>query len=181
RYRQESFATRIDETRSLVSFIKLTADRGTAEATTTDVVFRLNPGNYRLEGNRILSEVPDDFVHMMVGDGAACDGNDVVFRLDLAQGPQTIYAIWLNAPSPARDRAVDAAGHDEAKEALAAYWDDILAQGAKFHVPDELVMRATRNLLIQNLLLNNRYSIGNLYETVFNAEASDALQALGLF
>src|SRR5690606_27014093 len=39
----------------------------------------------------------------------------------------------------------------------------------------------TRNLLIQNLLLNNRYSIGNLYETVFNAEASDALQALGLF
>ena len=42
-------------------------------------------------------------------------------------------------------------------------------------------MHAQRNLLIQNLLMNWRYSIGNLYETEFNAESSDSIQALALF
>ncbi len=49
------------------------------------------------------------------------------------------------------------------------------------NVPEEEVMNAKKNLIIQNLCFGYRYSIGNQYEDFFQPESSDAADILGSF
>jgi len=63
------------------------------------------------------------------------------------------------------------------------YWDDNLAKGMQIAVPETLVMDATKNLLIQNLMMREYYSIGAVvyHKAIYNMECGDALFALGLY
>jgi pimeloyl-ACP methyl ester carboxylesterase len=90
----------------------------------------------------------------------------------------TLYVGWLVDPRRSRIVPVDEARYDKARGAVAAYWDRLLAQGAQIQVPEQRVNDALRNLLIQNLTLTYRYSIGNPYEQFSFPEGVDVAQVM---
>jgi hypothetical protein len=59
-----------------------------------------------------------------------------------------------------------------------AYWARRIAAAATFRVPERRVMNAERNLLIQNMLMSWRYSLGNSYER-FSWELVDVAEVMG--
>ena len=103
-------------------------------------------------------------------------GRALVFRVPA--GTTTIYAGWLNHPRRARVFAVDQARYDGARAGLVTYWSKRLAEGVQVTVPEERVNDATRNLLVQNLTLTYRYSIGNPYEQFSFPEGVDVAQVM---
>ncbi len=94
---------------------------------------------------------------------------------------RTLYVGWLNDPRRARTFRVTESRYDGARDAVAAYWDLRLAAGTEISVPEKRVNDAARNLLIQNLTLTWRYSIGNPYEQFSFPEGSDVAQVLAEF
>ena len=69
--------------------------------------------------------------------------------------------------------------YDTARRATVAYWERRLAAGAQLEVPEPIVANAARALLIQNLTLAWRYSIGNQYEEFSFPESVDVAQVDG--
>ena len=61
---------------------------------------------------------------------------------------------------------------------MGRYWRDRLAEGASLEVPEARVMNAERALLVQNLELSWRYSIGNPYEEFSFPESLDGAQVM---
>ena len=61
------------------------------------------------------------------------------------------------------------------------YWEERLAQGGQIVVPEQQVMDAQRNLLIQNLALAWRYSVGNRYEQLSTPEGVDVARVLAAY
>jgi hypothetical protein len=151
RYRQESFATRIPETQALVSFVRLTVPAGGR--------VRLEPSATGLtaRGNRL---VRGGNTYLFFSPGGRFDGRSLVYR-----GPRTVYLARLERPAPSRPLELNSNAYAQERGALAGYWQQELAAGTIFSVPDLRVVDAERNLLIQNLLLGWRYSVGNDYET----------------
>ena len=174
RYRQESFATRIPETRSLVSFVRLTADR---RSSSSAVEVRLRPSARRLSvrGNRLLRGTK---THMFFSPGGRYDGTAVSWTVP-AGGVRTVYAAWLVSPLASEQLVLDEGRYASARAELAAFWERRLAEGATFDVPDRKVMDAQRNLLIQNLTMTWRYSVGNDYEQFSFPESIDTATTLG--
>ena len=78
-------------------------------------------------------------------------------------------------------RLVAAGDYDAAKQAVVGYWNERLAQGATFQVPEARVMNAERSLLVQNLALTWRYSIGNPYEEFSFPESVDGAQVMSAY
>jgi hypothetical protein len=89
-------------------------------------------------------------------------------------GTGTLYARWSGGPV----QKIDAAAYDAARASVLDYWTKRLAQGAAIEVPDARVMNAERALLVQNLTLTWRYSIGNPYEEFSFPEGVDVAQVL---
>ncbi len=89
-------------------------------------------------------------------------------------GSGTLYARW----SGGRVERIDAAAYDAARASVVANWTGRLAEGAEIEVPDARVMNAYRALLVQNLSLTWRYSIGNPYEEFSFPEGVDVAQVL---
>jgi len=173
RYRQESFSTRIPETRSLVSFVRLTTDRGSS----APVQIRLRPSARRLSvrGNRLVRGAK---THMFFSSGGKYDGSSVVWTVP-GESVRTVYAAWLVSPLPSDPLVLDEARYASARAAVAGFWVRMLAEGATFDVPDRKVMDAKRNLLIQNVTMTWRYSIGNDYEQFSFPESIDTAATLG--
>ncbi len=94
---------------------------------------------------------------------------------------RTLYVGWLNDPRRARTFRVDEERYEGARDSVAAYWNLRLAAGTQIVVPERRVNDAVRNLLIQNLTLTWRYSIGNPYEQFSFPEGSDVAQVLAEF
>jgi hypothetical protein len=90
---------------------------------------------------------------------------------------RTVYVGWSNA-RPSRPLPFDDAAYDAARQSLVDYWDRRLAEGATYAVPEKRVNDAQRNLLIQNLGLTWRYSIGNPYEQFSFPESVDVAQVM---
>ncbi|MGE5110973.1 MAG: hypothetical protein ACM3JB_08970 [Acidobacteriaceae bacterium] len=190
-YTEESFATRVPQTRSLVSLVRLTAKSSTG---TKPVQLRVHlafvnrttppkiedESGLRLDGNRIVDGSGNTF--LLVSPGATLQGSDVIYKTNVAPGHEyTVYLVRLNEPSTLT--AMDANGrtYNQAREQVSTFWNRKLKEGATFEVPEPYAMDAQRNLLIQNLQMNILYSIGNPYEVPYNAEGHDSVQALGLF
>jgi hypothetical protein len=89
----------------------------------------------------------------------------------------TVYAAWLW--SRARSLRLDGASYRRARGSLVRYWERRLAGGSLLHVPEPRVMDAQRSLLIQNLSMGWRYSIGNQYEHLAVPESLDSADVLG--
>ena len=92
----------------------------------------------------------------------------------------TVRAAWPHA-SGAEPELEDAAGYDEARAALVAYWTERLEEGATIEVPERRVQNAVRNLLVQDLGLGWRYSVGNPYQQLSFPEGLDVAQVLSAY
>ena len=84
---------------------------------------------------------------------------------------------WLNADADDRLREVDRQTYESARRVMRRYWQGRLAGGAEIVVPERRVMDAMRNLLIQNLVLTWRYSVGNHYQELATADGIAAAPA----
>ena len=163
RYRQESFAAQASETGSLVSFIRLDIDARGASAKA--VQLRLKPSVRQLRRALAFSG------------GGTVKRNVLTYRIKRGT-KRTVYLAWINYPGR-RTLAVDAGRYDRARRAVAAYWNGRLREGTEITVPERRVNDAYRNLLIQNLLLTWRYSIGNPYEQFSFPEGVDVAEVMG--
>ena len=168
RYRQESFATRIPQTRSLVSFVRLRIDpRGSAR-------FAPSVGGFQRVGNQLRRGRK---TFLVFSRGARLQRSAPIYAARKGKA-RTVYVAWLARPSLARPFRLDRSAYRRARHSVAAYWARRLAAGATFLVPDERVVDAERNLLIQNLLHAWRYSLGNPYER-FSWELPDVADVMG--
>jgi pimeloyl-ACP methyl ester carboxylesterase len=162
RYRQESFAAQASETGSLVSFIRLDVDARRASAKAVQV--KLKPSVRKLRSALAFSR------------GGTVKRSVLTYRIKRGT-TRTIYLAWINYPGR-RTLAVDAARYERARRAVVAYWNGRLREGAQIVVPERRVNDAYRNLLIQNLLVTWRYSIGNPYEQFSFPEGVDVAEVM---
>ena len=174
RYTQESFVGRaygVYGARSVISFVKLVVD---ARRSTRDAIVRLVPWR------RLAHSAPDRLAlggqaRLIVSDGA--EFVDGVVRYTVPAGErQTIYAEWLNAPSDATYLHANAATYAVARATVVKFWEEKLASGATFSVPEQQVQDAQLGILTQLIAYGWRYSIGNPYEELSYAESLDAAE-----
>jgi pimeloyl-ACP methyl ester carboxylesterase len=163
RYRQESFAAQASETGSLVSFIRLDVDARRASAKAVQV--RLRTSVRKLRSALAFSR------------GGTVKRSVLSYRVKRGTR-RTIYLAWINYPGR-RTLAVDAARYERARRGVVAYWNTRLQEGTQITVPERRVNDAYRNLVIQNLLLTWRYSIGNPYEQFSFPEGVDVAEVMG--
>ncbi|HSJ94241.1 MAG TPA: hypothetical protein VK896_09425 [Gaiellaceae bacterium] len=174
RYRQESFAAHVPETRSLVSFVELTADA--TLSTVPEVRLRLTPSVRGLtrDGTRLRLR---GRTHLFFSGGESYGAPSVKYAVRRGE-VRTVYAAWLNTPGRSADIVLDEARYLEARDSVVRYWQRRLAHGGRIEVPETLVADAQRNLLVQNLGLTWRYSIGNRYEQLSTPEGIDVARVL---
>jgi hypothetical protein len=147
RYRQESFVGREPGTRSLVSFVRVSADASRATAAAT----------IRLVSSRGQS------VHTVVRPGGAAE----------------LAAAFTHA-GPRLER-IDAADYEAARADVVSFWAGELADAPGFDVPEPRVLEAEKAVLIEELEMTWRYSVGNAYEELSFAEALDVAQVMAEF
>lgn len=176
-YAEQTFAARIPQTTSLVAYTRLTArpsgDSGTE--TTLRVHVKDSPtGDFALDGNTLTSGAE---TYLAFSGQPQLQGTDLSWGLDLSHGAQTVRLAMLITPttmtapaSVTTDRSYQAA-----RARVAAYWKDKLAQGTSVSVSEPYVMDALRNMLIQNLIMGWRTSVGNGYEDGYVPEDTDAI------
>ncbi len=101
----------------------------------------------------------------------------------IGPGTHTLYLCWSPEAPLAERVEISEAEFLGARESLVAYWHKELAPVLPFQVPEDHVMNVQRNLLIQNLILRWRYSLGSVvyHDSFYQPESSDAVQTLGEF
>ncbi|HEX6491013.1 MAG TPA: hypothetical protein VF002_06535 [Gaiellaceae bacterium] len=175
RYQQESFAARIPQTRSLVSFLRLQVDaRGAAGTAAREVRFTTSGSDLVPAPGRLIRG-HDTF--LVFSNGGEAAGRSVVYPI--RQPEQTIYVAWLDQPAALGTFELGQSTYDGARSSLIGYWTERLSEGATFIVPDRRVLDAERNLLIQNLEMTWRYSIGNAYQEFEFPESIDGAAVMG--
>jgi hypothetical protein len=94
-------------------------------------------------------------------------------------GVLDLYAAWIH------DRAqltpIDRRTYLAARAATTSYWEQSLDRLPRFVVPEERVMNAVRALLVQEVEMTWRYSVGNPYEELSFAEGLDVAQVLAAY
>ena len=152
RYHQESFSVRGLGTGELVSFVRLTADARHGKGAELSLVPL---------GSRRGARVAQGTMHIKVAAGETA----------------TLYAGWLvpygGAPVP-----IDQPVYDAARQRLVDFWVQRLGDRPVYDVPERVVTNAERSLLVQDLALTWRYSVGNQYEEFSFAEALDAAEVM---
>jgi hypothetical protein len=174
RYRQESFAARVPETDSLVSFVRVAADATGSQARLTRI--RVTPSIEHLASHddRLTRK---GHTYLFFSPGGSFNGSSV--KYSVAPGTtRTIYLAWLNSPMSSRPLVLDDERYEAAKTSVVTYWQRRLVHGGTITVPEERVMDAERSLLIQNLALTWRYSIGNAYEQFSSPEGIDVSRVM---
>ena len=166
---------RVYGTTSLVSFVHLAVDARRASA---GAVVRLVPSK-RLspEGDRLMSGTA---AQLIFSDGGTFDGAAVRYAVPAGQVAD-VYAGWLNRPAQANRLKLDQETYLSALDTVTRFWEARLAGPTQFAVPDERVVDAQRGVLIQELLLAWRYSVGNAYEELSFVEALDVAQVLASY
>jgi hypothetical protein len=171
-YRQESFAARLSPAGPLVSFVRLSVEpRGSTAP--TEIRFVPSPAGLRQVGTRLERK---GRTYAVFSPGGEFDGSSLAYP---ASGARTVYAAWVVDPVPGLRLTLDAATYARARQSLIAYWNGRLAQGTVLVVPERRVLDAERNLLIQNLEMGWRYSLGNDYEAFEPPESLDGAVVIG--
>lgn len=176
-YIQESFSDYTFATTELVSFVKLTIQKGNAEVNAVKVRLHFSDRDLTLNGN--VLKVGNEVGAVLTEGGKLTGGNTVIYDVDLSQDDQEIYLARLLNPSKCVPFDITANYYNVEKAELKEFWDDELAKGAVFDVPEERVNKARKGLLIQNLFMGYLYSIGNAYQTWYQPEGNDAAHILG--
>jgi hypothetical protein len=174
RYQEESFVARIAETATPVSFVRLLVDSRGARS---PVLVRFTPSIAGLAaaGGALARNVE---TYMFFSAGGTFTGSGLTYAIPAAS-QATLYVAWLVHPSPSLPLALGPARYGEARRAVIGYWQRRLAGGVPFVVPEPRVLDAERSLLIQNLIMGWRYSVGNPYEEFEYPESLDAVGVMG--
>jgi len=178
RWEQESFATHIPETDSLVSFVRITRLADPAGGKPATLRVRTTLTDAVVQGNQLVS---GGSTVLAFQPGAVFASPFLTYTFPNSSHTSTVFLIRLNQPAACKKLIPDARRFATQRDAVCRFWDKHLRRGAVFAVPEKRVMDAMRNLLIQNLFMTWRYSIGNAYETWFPQESGDALKMLGEF
>ena len=88
---------------------------------------------------------------------------------------RTVRLAWRSG----EPQLVDASAYEAARRDLVRRWNTRLGQGMQVSVPERRVADAERALLVQNLLLGWRYSIGNPYEEFSFPEGPAVAEVMG--
>ncbi|MFL5953140.1 MAG: hypothetical protein ACJ76I_03420 [Gaiellaceae bacterium] len=76
---------------------------------------------------------------------------------------------------------MNADAYASTRASVVSFWRQHLAEAASFEVPEEPVVAAERAILLQELELTWRYSVGNAYEELSYAESLDVAQVMAAF
>jgi muconolactone delta-isomerase len=177
KYIQESFSDYSFATTELVSFIKITVRKENAKIDKVKLGLLFSDSDLVLEGNVLKSG--GKVRALLAKGGKLTGGNKITYELDLSQGDQELYFARLLHPADCILNEIDARYYDAEKTELKQYWNNELAKGATFEVPEERVNNARKNLLVQNLYMGYLYSIGNVYQTWYQPEGNDAARVMG--
>jgi len=176
-YRQESFAAYVPETKSLVSFIRLAAQPQSDLHKQATFKIKVGDTALSLKDNRLIK---GDKTYICFQPGAYYEEPYLIYRMNLRNQEETVvHLVRLNQPEECKGLLPDEKRFSAERDGVTQYWDELLAQGAQFKVPEKLVMNAMRNLLVQNLFMTWRYSLGNQYERWYPRESGDPLSILG--
>ncbi|HXF99117.1 MAG TPA: hypothetical protein VNJ46_10955, partial [Gaiellaceae bacterium] len=177
RYEQESFAAHVPETGSLVSFLKLTADATASSARNLRLRFIPSPRGLGSDGSRLLRR---GRTYLVFSEGGAYRPPALTYAVPPG-GVRTVVVAWLHRPARSRPLLLDELRYEEERENVRRFWERKLAHGGLIVVPEQRVLDAERNLLIQNLGLTWRYSVGNRYEQLSTPEAVDVARVLAAY
>jgi hypothetical protein len=108
------------------------------------------------------------------------DGSAVTYELP-PRVQTTAYVAWSDSRSGSRLEVLDRETYDAARQFATRHWRGRLSEGATVEVPEPGVRDAVRNLLIQNLGLTWRYSVGNPYQKLSFPEGVDVAQVMSSF
>jgi hypothetical protein len=90
----------------------------------------------------------------------------------------SLFLSWSHAATSPGPRALDRASYESARAPVVRYWSDWLSHGTRIEVPEARVRNAAASLLVQNLGLGWRYSIGNPYQQFSYPEALDVARVM---
>ena len=96
-------------------------------------------------------------------------------------GVRTVFVAWAVGATARPPRLIGRRIYAAARESVSGYWRRRLAEGTVLEVPERRVMEAQRAILVQNLGLTWRYSIGNAYEQFSFPEGVDVAQVMSTF
>jgi len=184
-YHQESFATNLPGTDMLASYVEITPDKrksNNSGITSTNIRFHVcDSCNLHQEDNRLVDDQGRTYLYF--SHGATFNNSDLVYNLDSENNSNdSVYMVRLVTPSSNTPAIhADKGGQEKARLNAAAYWDNRLSEGGTFQVPEDKVMDAQRNLLIQDLLMTWRYSLGNAYEAFYQPESSTTMEVLSRY
>ena len=175
RYSEESFTAVPRETGRLSSFVRVTADTTAAHDSAR---IRFTPSSQRLsqsEGYLGRGSTP----YLFVSEGGRFERSSVTY--DVPPGTRsTAYVAWPVVPGPSEPLVLDETSYVRARDSVVDYWSRKLAAGATYDLPDRRVRDAERSLLIQNLTLGWRYSVGDKYHTKLSTpEGIDSAGVMG--
>lgn len=172
-YIKETFTGKVEETEGLVAFVKIEKIK-----TTGDSMLRIKPGDgtYHISSKKLLD--CDNMVFMMFSRTPVLNDGYLELNLDLNS---PLYMARYNNPSPFGSFSMDGKRYEKELVSMKDYWEKTLKTDTEITVPERRVMDAKKNLLIQNLCLGYRYSIGNQYEDFFQPESSDTADVLGAY
>lgn len=165
-FQQESFAGRVPDLKHLAAFVRFRVVPAPGQAARLTVS---------------VGQTPD--AALRCSPAPQWSGRKAVFSVPPGASEQTVYVLWSPAEDLPPDTAIDAASYAAAKDGWKAYWDRTLAAGAAFEVPEALAMDAQRNLLVQNLIMRWRYTLGPVvyHGDFYQPESSDAMSILALY
>jgi hypothetical protein len=184
-YQEESLATNLPGTNLVASYIKITAQRGLGKTEHKPINIRFQVCtncNLHQEGNQLIDDQGRTYLYF--SPGATFSNSDLVYNLDKLNNGigDSVYIVRpvtpiANAPAVQSDKS----GQEQARVDSTTYWENRLSEGNLFQVPESNIMDAQRNLLIQDLLMTWRYSLGNAYEAFYQPESSTTMGTLGRY
>jgi hypothetical protein len=120
----------------------------------------------------------DDRAFVVGPPGGEWDGKRLSYRVE-----EAITLCLLNQPADGAEaigRDISGA-YESARADACGYWRSRRQAGTAVKLPDRDAQNAVDNLLLQNLMTQERYSIGNPYEFVFTMEGHESVEALLVF
>lgn len=178
-YHHQSFADYIEETNSLVSFVRIEVEKGKSAEKETMLRIKIGESGLKAQNNRL---VKDGKTYLVFEKGAEFREPFLTYKIKLSEKPKAIHIARFNVPAPSIDFIVDEKRFLKEREKVKAKTDKLLDNGTIFEVPEKLVVDAQKNLLFQNLLMTYRYSIGSDYHDAwFPYESGEPIKYLGEF
>lgn len=162
-------------------FVRLTAPVGKTAGKIS--LSLMGDGAYAVKDGVLLDA--DGKALLWLGDGWTWDAPGKRLAADAAPGQALLFAVFSHPLAEPSLGTLDAAAYDDRRAACAAEWEKWLGRCMTLDVPEDVVNRAWRAVVIANLMMATgdemSYSSSNAYHRLYEAEAGDAVRAMMTF